>query len=158
MAWATELAWAAGFFDGEGHVRACRSKGWTGLRLYISQAGDNGPPDTLVRFAEAVGGSAIAPKERTSSGRPMWVLRIQNVGRVAHVMGLLWPWLSLEKRRQYDEAWEQYEADWSPRRTKLTDRQRAAAAVASGSASDVARRYGVSPSYIYQLRRERRAG
>ncbi|MDP9320171.1 MAG: hypothetical protein M3P16_03625 [Chloroflexota bacterium] len=52
-----ELAWAAGFFDGEGSTIARRDRARPGYRrlvLSVPQAGGNIPPEVLVRFRHAI--------------------------------------------------------------------------------------------------------
>src|SRR6266540_4363990 len=50
----TELAWAGGFFDGEGSTFVA-TRGHYPV-IGISQSDDDGIPAVLVRFREAVGG------------------------------------------------------------------------------------------------------
>src|SRR5437016_14314230 len=60
-----ELAWAAGFFDGDGWAALVRAKGRrTGQpHAQINQGSVAGVPEVLVRFRNAVGvGRVVGPK------------------------------------------------------------------------------------------------
>src|SRR6266545_8210041 len=54
-----DLAWAAGFFDGEGstmlHTDESRP-GYLRLEVAVPQADHNGVPAVLIRFKDAIGG------------------------------------------------------------------------------------------------------
>jgi hypothetical protein len=83
-----EMAWAAGFFDGEGSIGTNRGR----LVVQITQA----EPSTLTRFKEAVGhgtvGGPYQPTLRPTS-RPLW--KWWAYGRQAlAVVDQLRPWLS----------------------------------------------------------------
>lgn len=96
-----ELAWAAGFFDGEGTVsddRAARH-----LSIGIGQV-DVGP---LQRFQEAVGGigTIYGPTKRsTKPGREKWqdfyTYRVYKWTEVQAIIAMLWKFLSDPKRKQ----------------------------------------------------------
>lgn len=91
-----EIAWAAGFWDGEG----CCYRGKGGdLRMSISQCS----PEPLERFQKAIGfGNVTGPYGYPDKPewRPAWFWRVQ--GRKAHqAMALLLPLVSTEKRAQY---------------------------------------------------------
>lgn len=95
-----ELAWAAGFFEGEGSVGVNRLGGVAQprLRLFIGQKNDRWPVD---RFAAAVGlGNVNGPDKR---GVYQWSVS----GAKAHqAMELLLPHLGEQskKSRRYREA------------------------------------------------------
>ena len=96
----TELAWAAGFFDGEGSIQLRK----TGLQLYVGQT----DPRPLERFAAAVGVGKVngpyGPYARNgtpNTWKPMYAWQVG--GRKAEaVFALLQPFLSEPKREQYD--------------------------------------------------------
>jgi len=92
-----ELAWAAGFFDGEGTVM------WRGqvrkeLTLTVAQA-DIRP---LMRFAEAVGIPGVrGPYEpKNPNGKLYYVYSVNSHVRVQAIVALLWKFLSEPKRHQ----------------------------------------------------------
>lgn len=103
----TELAWAAGFFDGEGTTHLARqTKERNGqtfgpylqLQVSISQVGD----DCLLRFQDAVGGLGRIYDFTRLTGAGNSVLRWQVNGRTdgRQVLALLWPFLTRVKREQ----------------------------------------------------------
>lgn len=97
----TELAWAAGFFDGEGWSSKCsvsQRSGWRGHypRLGLTQK----DPRPLERFHRAIGGlgSIHGPRKL-----PPHTFGWQAVGRPAReAMALLSPLLSQPKLEQWE--------------------------------------------------------
>lgn len=98
-----ELAWAAGLFDGEGHVRT------NGPRRYptinIKQAGGlYAAPEVLERFRRAVGylGYLYGPVlDDDEAHRPQWNYDAHGFETVQMVLCALWPWLGPVKRAQF---------------------------------------------------------
>jgi len=100
-----ELAWAAGFFDGEGNIRAKPNKQWACVYyhpvLFIPQVDSR----VLERFRQAVGGlgKVTGPWDRTRyapNRKPQWYYEVYSFERVQAVVALLWKWLSPVKREQ----------------------------------------------------------
>jgi len=99
-----ELAWAAGFFDGEGSivlltpskVRPARLA--KTLRLTITQAAD---PFVLHRFDRATGGFGLiyGPIPR-GEHKPQWTYNLHRFEHVQAVIAAMWHWLSPTKREQ----------------------------------------------------------
>jgi hypothetical protein len=106
----TEVAWAAGLFDGEGSV----SVSGTGTRpsypqpsMEVPQSGEHGIPDALVRFRDAIGyGSITGPHPpRSPWGRlPGYRWELGGHLAVEGVAAKLWPWLGSVKRLQIEWA------------------------------------------------------
>jgi hypothetical protein len=96
-----ELAWAAGFFDGEGSVYY-RGRKRQELCLAVSQS-DRRPLD---RFCSAVGiGAVRGPyKAKYSNAKPYYVYSIGSHVPVQAVVAMLWRWLSEPKREQATQA------------------------------------------------------
>jgi hypothetical protein len=91
-----ELAWAAGFFDGEGHVgflqRTCD------MQIGISQ----NTREVLARFQAAVGlGHVNGPYKSPWAKNPYYTFNLGGHRGVVQVMERLAPWLSLPKLEQY---------------------------------------------------------
>jgi hypothetical protein len=88
-----EIAWAAGFYEGEGSVSAC---GGHKLILSVSQAGD----EPLRKFKSAIGLGAISgPYMGKSRFQRQPIYRFQANGEnVLACLQMMWPMLS--KRRQ----------------------------------------------------------
>lgn len=111
-----ELAWAAGFFDGEGCTRAGRWYTVTGLErttptISIGQALSEGEaiPEVLLRFKAAVGniGRIRGPHRRTRLGKlckSQCTYGTAGFQNVQAVIAMLWPWLSPVKRAQAKET------------------------------------------------------
>jgi len=92
----TELAWAAGFFDGEGHTRNVRGA----VMIQIGQV----TREELDRFQRAVGvGRVLGPYQRSRFGVPSQPLHFYyatSYAEVQHVIAQMWSWLSSAKREQ----------------------------------------------------------
>lgn len=103
-----ELAWAAGYFDGEGNVGYYGGKGdgsYRSLRLAIG----NTQLAELERFQRAVGGlGSITGPTQLPGRRPIWKWQIQNSDGARSVLSMLWPYLSDNKRRDAAQALEKY--------------------------------------------------
>lgn len=102
-----ELAWAAGFFDGEGttnaYMQSSRPHLGTVLQLTISQVDRR----TLERFLQAVGVGKIYYIDR-SEGNPIHTFKVSRFELVQHVVAQLWPWLSDQKKEQATKAFRSY--------------------------------------------------
>ncbi len=97
-----ELAWAAGFFDGEGWAGLARHGRGDSLRPHarINQAGDT-VPQVLARFRDAVGGvGAMGGPSQTVGRRPLFWWQVSSAGDVGIVYELLRPWLGSVKLGQ----------------------------------------------------------
>lgn len=112
-----ELAWAAGFFDGEGsifvnHLKRTRHKERTNPAVYpctspiasISQC-DIRP---LLRWQRAVGGRMPSGPytPRTANSNPYWRWDANGRPSVCRTMTLIWPFLSEPKREQAYRTWD----------------------------------------------------
>lgn len=101
-----ELAWAAGFFDGEG---CSRSAGYS-PRVVIGQT----DPRVLQRFKEAVGGLGLiyGPYDnKRGTNRPWadrWEYAATTFESAQAVITLLWKWLSPIKREQAVRVFTRY--------------------------------------------------
>jgi hypothetical protein len=94
-----ELAWAAGFFDGEGctTLDVLRDRRFQYVRLSIKQV----VAANLERFRAAVGGlgNVSPPRQESPKGRPICKYTLAGTGARA-VLNLLWPYLGEAKREQ----------------------------------------------------------
>lgn len=98
-----ELAWAAGFFDGEGNIRAKENTaGGYQLRLTVTQAHE----PALRRFERAVGiKGSMENRGRSVNG----TVDVHNLGyykfeSVQAIIAMLWTFLCDQKREQATEA------------------------------------------------------
>jgi hypothetical protein len=93
----SELAWAAGFFDGEGTIyNRTRKQKYSYYNLEIAQR-DIRP---LERFLAAVGEGKIIPRKARGRTKEhfMWVCWQQE--GVMSILNKLWPYLSEPKKEQ----------------------------------------------------------
>jgi hypothetical protein len=97
------LAWAAGFWDGEGHVGA-RGNGRSGgrqIKAMITQKDRR----VLEHFQEITGLGKIYPRRV----QDQWSWNLARVIKVRELARLLWPWLGEIKRDQFIYAFGAYE-------------------------------------------------
>lgn len=98
-----ELAWAAGFFDGEG---------WSGLvrevarrtaqpQARINQADSRGMPEVLARFQSAVGFGRIRGPYEKDGRIDLYRWYVSSRGDVERLHRLLMPWLGDVKLNQF---------------------------------------------------------
>jgi hypothetical protein len=102
----TELAWAAGFFDGEGSTiaRSLTSRpGYHQLNVTVPQSGRDGVPPVLLRFQRVMLGMG-----RISGPRDDFVYMLRYAAReeARLVLELMWPHLGDIKRGQAARAME----------------------------------------------------
>jgi hypothetical protein len=93
----TEVAWAAGFFEGDGSIYVYRShrnpKGY--IRLSVTQV----TTERLERFEAAMGvGSVVGPYHH--KGTTKWMWRVAAKKDVRHSLNLMWPYLGPTMRRR----------------------------------------------------------
>lgn len=97
-----ELAWAAGFFDGEGSisVSAPQHKHSIGRALKIAIAQVDRRP--LDRFIRAMGnvGNVKGPYKPLSKGRLYYEFQTTKFEDVQAIVGMLWTFLSQPKREK----------------------------------------------------------
>lgn len=111
----TELAWAAGFFDGEGWVGARYAKVSKKQPLYrrIEVGIGQVDPRVLERFQAAVGGvgtvkGPYAPDKR-GGRQPRWYYQLAGPKTIWRIFWDLEPYLSPVKREQFLTALNWYE-------------------------------------------------
>src|SRR4026208_968616 len=93
-----ELAWAAGFFDGEGWAA---KKNPRGIGAQINQADNSGIPVVLCRFQAALGGvGRIGGPVRKPDRKDLYHWVVSSQGDVQLVFDLLKPWLGQVKLLQ----------------------------------------------------------
>lgn len=109
-----ELAWAAGFFDGEGCIYSGITRYSKEGKLHYSPqvtiSIDQIHPAVLVRFQRIVGrGKVYGPYKPPSSGKndsPMWSYRLGKYDDCLEVMMKIRPFLGEIKRRQSYRAFK----------------------------------------------------
>jgi len=98
-----ELAWAAGFFDGEGSFCVLIPNRKT-MRPMLHATIHQTNKITLERFQTACGGlgriTGPYTKARAWNSKPYWVWQTSKFEHAQQVVLCLWPWLSSPKRTQ----------------------------------------------------------
>ena len=103
-----ELAWAGGFFDGEGST--CLDKHRTHADfsvpvLYVPQAAADGIAPELVRLQNAIGFGTISGLRKSNPPRkPYRRWRVFTIEKVFRALHMLWPFIGEVKRRQAQKA------------------------------------------------------
>lgn len=98
--WREELAWAAGLFDGEGHVGS-RTEG-RGRHAHVALI-DISQNDRRVldRFRDAVGhGKVYGPYRQREGRNPQFHYAAYRFEKVQAIMAMLWEFLAPVKRAQ----------------------------------------------------------
>lgn len=96
-----ELAWAAGFWDGEGCTYVAKPhKGRAGDKPYMFMCLGQTDLDPLNRFHVAVGAGNISGPRLVIGRKPIWSWKCYANADVWRVINLLWPYLSEPKRQQ----------------------------------------------------------
>lgn len=90
----TDIAWAAGLFDGEGSTTVLKAKRarWAYVRMNVPQKDRR----VLDKFQSIVGVGSVY-KAKT---RDIYSLDIYKEERVTHTLNMLWPYLSELKKEQ----------------------------------------------------------
>jgi hypothetical protein len=96
-----ELAWAAGFFDGEGWAAKNKSRG---VQSRINQAGPNGMPAVLLKFQRAVGVGRLKGPYIEAGRQDLYWWEATSRPDVARVADLIGPWLCPAKRAEFERA------------------------------------------------------
>lgn len=115
------VAWAAGFFDGEGSILVEGDPRWPAVTMSIPQASLAGVPQVLERFAQIVGtGTISGPRIVPSpwSKLPQYRWQLKRLGDVERVVGLLYPHSDIVKREQMTRCLEHVRASRARRRTR----------------------------------------
>lgn len=95
-----ELAWAAGFFDGEGWA----NRSGRGVQSRINQAGAAGMPEVLIRFRQIVGVGRLKGPTVVDGKRDLYWWEASSRPDVARVADLIGPWLCPVKRTEFERA------------------------------------------------------
>lgn len=115
-----ELAWAAGFFDGEGYIGCIknfsRESSYRALRITVTQ----NKREPLDRFLSACGFGTIRICDNASvhSRHPRIVWEVSSFESVQATVALLWNWLSLPKQTQIKKALFEYHSTPVAKRIK----------------------------------------
>lgn len=104
-----ELAWAAGFFDGEGCTSVTIDPTWGHMSASVPQV----DREILERFHKAVNGigNIGGPRKPSPIGKhEIYTWRVGSFIGVQAVMAMLWGFLFRTKREQYKKALVRWQA------------------------------------------------
>lgn len=98
----TELAWAAGFWDGEGSAYLVRQEGRRTAQPHarINQSSTTGMPEVLVRFEAALGFGSLQGPDLMEGREPLYRWVVSSRALVEAILERLEPWLGQVKRHQ----------------------------------------------------------
>jgi hypothetical protein len=96
-----ELAWAAGFFDGEGWAAKNKTRG---VQARINQADANGMPAVLLKFRRIVGVGRLKGPQREEGKQDLYWWEATSRPDVACVADAIAPWLCPAKRGEFEQA------------------------------------------------------
>src|SRR5438874_2443181 len=95
------LAWAGGFFEGEGCIVNGRYSATGGIRSGIALSAAQTSLEPLERLMEAVGLGTIngprLPKSQFSRA-PLWTWQVGGFEKTQAVIAMLWPYLSARRK------------------------------------------------------------
>jgi hypothetical protein len=97
-----DLAWAAGFFDGEWSFMVVRNDGSHSPRLTVGQT----DPRPLYRFMAVFNGigNVRGPYTRVKANHsPIWYYSVDGFEKVQALMAMMWPFLCEPKKQQATE-------------------------------------------------------
>lgn len=99
----TELAWAAGFWDGEGsaYLTGGRDRPTKQPHARVNQASATGVPEVLVRFQRALGFGAVQGPDLVDGREPLYRWEVSSRAEVTRTLEVIGPWLGIVKRRQF---------------------------------------------------------
>ena len=95
-----DLAWAAGFFDGEGWANRQRR----GVHSRINQAGLDGIPEVLTKFQRIVGVGRIKGPVIVEGRQPLYFWEATSRVDIVQVVGRIGPWLCPVKRAEFERT------------------------------------------------------
>lgn len=100
----TELAWAAGFFDGEGCTSIATNRNYAFHHKYPRLGLTQKHPEVLERFKQAVSG---VNKIHKVNNREEYRYITQSYPEVKRILNLLWPYLSTLKKEQAKQVFSE---------------------------------------------------
>jgi hypothetical protein len=101
-----QLAWAAGFFDGEGWVGivqySCQGRKYTRISAHVAQTNLS----ILHRFQTTIGRGTVNGPYRVGrkNHKPYWTYQTSGIQDTQHLIAVLWTWLADVKRVQAKTA------------------------------------------------------
>ncbi len=110
---ATEIAWTAGLYEGEGSITVRNG----GVRLSIQMTDE----DVIRRLHDIWSGNIGGPYQGRPNAKPIWQWGVNNWFDAEHVANLILPLLHSRRRSQIHEALEVERRPKRPRRVRGFD-------------------------------------
>ena len=95
-----DLAWAAGFFDGEGWA----NRSGRGVQARINQADPHGMPQVLLKFQRSVGVGRLKGPTFEEGKQDLYGWEATSRRDISRVADLIGPWLCPAKRAEFEAA------------------------------------------------------
>lgn len=92
-----DLAWCAGFLDGECCIRSHH----VDSRFYPDLSVNQVHREVLDKLESILGvGKVTGPRERPGNSKPLYYYNVRGFEGVQYVVAAVWPWLGVVKRAQ----------------------------------------------------------
>lgn len=149
----TELAWAAGLFEGEGCINGYVNKsGERGIQLMLRMTDE----DVVQRFQSVIGFGNIhkrAPLQSHHKRSYLW--HVGSFERAQAVIAALWPWLGRRRRATAKRVLREYVGRVSQRDRQRVVRAQVADALRRGGRTQrsIAREFGLSEPSVSRIAR-----
>jgi hypothetical protein len=147
-----ELAWAAGFFDGEGCFRTGKTNG-SSSKFYPNIGISQAHPEVLKRFMNAVGSGYINGPYSRPPHKDMWYYGCGGAEKIRLVCNKLRPYLSSIKLKEMDEMLIKLEntRTYSDRLTKEEVQSIRGMYQQGKTMQEIANKYGKSAGHISDI-------
>jgi len=97
----TEIAWAAGLFEGEGSVSLHTRNGKVeGLSVDINMTDE----DVLLKFKKIIGYGVINGPYQRGKNKPHWQVRVHAYEDALRVINMLYPYMGSRRMSRMDEV------------------------------------------------------
>lgn len=104
----TEIAWAAGLFEGEGSISLMQQRGRKSVSIIVHLGTTD--QDIAARFHAIVGVGNITIRERENPRhKRQWIWQAAAIADVRHVVRLLAPWLGMRRSARVHEVLAAYD-------------------------------------------------
>lgn len=124
----TELAWAAGFWDGEGsaYLSGALDRARQYPQARINQSGNHWVPEVLIRFQRTVELGVVSGPEIKEGREPLYKWVVSSTAEIERLASALDPWLGEVKREQFRQILDADRVRSSVRFDALPQRERCA--------------------------------
>lgn len=106
----TDIAWAAGLFEGEGSVFMTKKDG-IGIALGITDR------DVIENFSKITGIKINGPYTQRLSTKPIWMCQTTGIYSVQEILRKFWPYLGERRRAKIADCFSLYYE--SPKKRKV---------------------------------------